>query len=460
VKIKFLGAAHTVTGSRTVCSHGNYKFMVDCGLFQGPKAIRDRNWNPVLEASSIQSIILTHAHIDHSGYIPRLFKDGFKGPVYCTPATRELCKVLLMDAAHLLEEDALFANQSGYSGHQPALPLFTTSDAKRALDRFEPVEREKWTKLNGELSFRFLRSGHILGSSFVQVNCDDNGNGSKSILFSGDLGNGRSLILKPPITGIECDALVLESTYGNRAHTRLTPELALAPIINRIVARKGVLVIPAFSVGRTQEVLFLVRKLEESGAIPKIPVYVDSPMANHATEIFMRFPEDHLPFFQSGHYQSTLCPSSFSAVGTAQESMVLTMKEGPMIVISAAGMLSGGRVMHHLKRRLPDERNAVLFVGYQAEETKGRLLQNGIRELRIHHQNIPVRAEILTLDGLSAHADSNDLVDWVGGLRKIPSRIFLNHGDNGGPEALAQSLEKRFGVRAEIPSQEEEFVLW
>ncbi|MEQ1875709.1 MAG: MBL fold metallo-hydrolase [Bdellovibrionia bacterium] len=460
MKIKFLGAARTVTGSRTVCSHGNYKFMVDCGLFQGPKVIRDRNWNPVADAGTINSIILTHAHIDHSGYIPRLIKDGFKGPVYCTPATRDLCRVLLLDAAHLSEEDALFANQTGYSNHRPALPLFTTADAKRALDRFEPIEREKWIKLNGELSFRFLRSGHILGSSFVQVNCEVSGNGSKSILFSGDLGNGRSLILKPPVTGLECDALVLESTYGNRAHTRVTPELALAPIINRIVARRGVLVIPAFSVGRTQEVLFLLRKLEESGSIPKVPVYVDSPMANHATEIFMNHPEDHLPFFQDGHYKTLLNPSAFSAVGTAQESIVLTMKDGPMIVVSAAGMLSGGRVMHHLKRRLPDERNAVLFVGYQAVETKGRLLQDGIRELRIHHQNIPVRAEILSLDGLSAHADANDLVDWVGGLRKTPSRIFLNHGDNGGPEALAHALEKRFGVGAEIPNQEQEYVLW
>jgi metallo-beta-lactamase family protein len=460
VKLKFLGAAHTVTGSRTLCQNGSERVLIDCGLFQGPKKVRDLNWLPFPDAHLLNSIILTHAHIDHSGFLPRVVKDGFKGSIYCSPATRDLCEILLTDAAHLQEEDALFANQSGYSYHQPAYPLFTTNDAKQALRQFYQVPRNQWNQLGGNtMSFRLLRSGHILGSSFVELNVRQSET-SQTILFSGDLGSGRSRILKPPVTGLEADYLVLESTYGNRIQNRTPPEDELAVIINRVCGRGGVLVIPAFSVGRTQEVLFLIRELERQNKIARLPVYVDSPMANRATDIFLKHTDDHQLIFDGDHLDSPLCPSCFVAARTAQDSIILGMKEGPMIILSAAGMLTGGRVMHHLKRRLPDERNAVLFVGYQAEETKGRLLQSGIKEIRIHHQTVAVKAEILTLDGLSAHADAQDAIEWIKGFRRLPKKIFINHGDNGAPEALAARIHEMLGIETVIPEQGEEFQLW
>jgi len=449
--MEFVGAARTVTGSRTLCHHGKSSVMVDCGMFQGPKAIRQRNWQNLDLPDTCNGVILTHAHIDHSGLVPLLVKAGYDGPIYVSPATLELCRVLLLDSARLQEEDARFANKTGYSRHKPALPLYTVPDVHRAMKQFRAVSRDKWTRVSADLEFRLCRSGHILGSSFVEL-ASSNHRGKKIALFSGDLGNGRSVILKPPTTDLSPDVLVLESTYGDRIQSKVSVEDDLAFLVHRVCDRGGVMVIPAFSVGRTQEVLELLRRLISAKKIPDIPVYVDSPMANATTEIFLKFQDDHL--------EGPILPWKFNAVQEVEDSKALNQKHGPMIIISAAGMLTGGRIMHHLKNRLPDPTNLILFVGYQARETKGRLLQEGIQALRIHHQEIPVRAEIVTLEGLSAHADQDELVAWVRALRKRPEKVFLNHGDNLAPDALAKRLKDELGLSVEIPESGQEFEVW
>jgi metallo-beta-lactamase family protein len=459
MKLKFLGAAGTVTGSKTMCSHGGASLLVDCGLFQGPKAVRLGNWEPFRWAEALDAVILTHAHLDHCGYLPSLVAQGYTNPIYCTPATRDLCQIILLDAAHLQEEDAIYANKTGHSRHKPALPLFTTEDARRALKLFRTVERDRWVETAGGMSFRLSRSGHILGSSFVELS-SGNGDGNKTVLFSGDVGNGRSRLIKAPVTGLEADVLVLESTYGDRLQPRADPGAELARVVNRAAGRGGVLVIPAFSVGRTQEILFLLSQLERDGVIPSLPVFVDSPMSNQATEIYMRHQEDHLLVERHGRLEEPMVPSQFRAVIEVSESAALARCDGPLIVISAAGMLTGGRILHHLKHRLPDPKNILLFVGYQAAETKGRLLQEGLKEVRIHHEDVPVRAEIVTLEGFSAHADQKDLLDWVRTLRGPLSRVFINHGEGAAPGVLAQCLRQQLNLDVAIPAMGEEFVLW
>lgn len=458
MKLEFVGAAHTVTGSQTAVYHGGVRVLVDCGMFHGPKPIRMHNWMPIPGVHNTDSLILTHAHVDHSGLIPKFVREGYEGPIYCSQATFDLCRIMLIDSAHLQEEDAKYANRSGHSHHKPALPLYTLEDAHRSLKLFRPVDQGVWHGLSDNLSFRLSRSGHILGSSFVELG-RAHGNGHASILFSGDLGSGRSPILKPPVTGLEADVVVLESTYGDRIHPRTDVQEQFAKVVNRVCGRGGVLVIPAFAVGRTQEVLFHLQELERKKEIPEFPVYVDSPMANQATEVYLKHPEEHQLVAEGEDLREPICPKCYKAILSVDESKKLNELDGPMIVVSAAGMLSGGRVLHHLKSRLPDPKNAVLFVGYQAVETKGRLLQDGIESIRLHHQEIPVRAEVLTIEGMSAHADQKGLVEWVRHLRKPPKRIFINHGDGMAPEVLAEILRKEFEVKVDIPGLGEEFEL-
>ncbi len=449
-----MGAAQTVTGSRTLLSYGGKRYLVDCGLFQGPKDKRLLNWEPFQDADKIDAVILTHAHIDHSGYLPKLVKEGFKGPIYCSEGTADLCEILLLDSAYLQEEDAKFANKTKHSRHDPALPLYTTHDAERALKQIKPVARDKWIQLAQGLSFIFKQSGHIIGSSFIQFNYQVE-NGSRLITFSGDIGNGRSEILRPPVAIQETDYLVLESTYGNRIQSRTDPGIILGEVINQVFEQKGVLVIPAFSVGRTQEILYYIRKLEDAGIVPKLPVFVDSPMANHATEVYLAHPEDHGLVFREGGLQPPICSTCYEAVKSVDESMMLCMRDGPIIVISAAGMLTGGRILHHLKHRLPDSKNIVLFVGFQAAETKGRLLQEGIIELQIHHQVVPVEAKIVTLDSLSAHADADDIMAWLKRFSKMPTKIFINHGELPASQALMERITKELGIECHIPNYNE-----
>jgi metallo-beta-lactamase family protein len=459
LKMKFIGAAREVTGSKTQISYKNEKILIDCGLYQGDKELRQLNWEDIPHADNYSAVILTHAHIDHSGYLPRFVRQGFRGQIYCTPATAALLAILLADAAHLEEEDAAYANERGYSSHRPALPLFTMEDVERTLRLIKVVDRDKWVELCPGLGFRFVRSGHILGSSFVHLSFH-NGEGPRTITFSGDLGSERSFIIKGPVYIKESDYLVLEGTYGDKVNRSDNIHKEMARMIKHVAARRGVLVIPAFAVGRTQELLYVINELVEQKLVPRLPLYLDSPMAIKATEIYSRFTDD-LKLVEAGtRLETSMADSHFRGVTTAIESRRLTQLEGPFIVISAAGMLTGGRILHHLKARLPDPASAVLFVGYQAQGTKGRLLQNGIDKIRIHKQEVEVRAEIKTIEGFSAHADSREIVDWVRQFKRAPNKVFLNHGEREPLQALRYRLQNELGITGiEIPRLGEEFEL-
>ena len=459
VSLTFLGATGTVTGSKTLLSVNRKKYLVDCGIYQGPKEIRNLNREPFPGgASEIDAVILTHAHIDHSGYLPCLVRDGFHGPVYCSQATADLCEVMLMDAAWLQEEDAAFADRSRHSRHYPAKPLFTRVDAQKALEHLKPLGDDQWIALDEQVSLNFRRSGHILGSRFASFSISDQYK-KVSLTFSGDLGNGRSEMIKGPVSVTDSEYLILESTYGDRIHDDENPSDSLQAALTKTYERGGVVVIPAFSVGRTQELLYLIGSLKKKALIPPMPVYLDSPMSNRVTEIYRRFP-DELRLHVSASKSSVILPefNDYHTVQSADDSMLLCMQDGPFVVISAAGMLTGGRVLHHLKRRLPDEKNMVIFCGYQAAETKGRLLQEGISSLRIHHQEVPVNAEIFQMEPMSAHADQNELVGWMNHFRNLKT-VFLNHGEPAQIEGLRQRIVKEKGKIVEVPQMNQKIKL-
>lgn len=457
LKIEFLGAAGTVTGSKTLITYNQKKYLFDCGLFQGPKDLRQRNWESFPHLDTIQAVILSHAHIDHSGYLPKLVKDGFRGRIYATPATIDLCQLLLMDAAYLQEEDAKFANSSGYSQHLPALPLFDKIDAQKALELFWSVPFHQWVELDPGLSFRFSRAGHILGSAVTQISFKTNDH-SKIVTFTGDLGNGRSCIIEDPEKILEADYLIMESTYGDRRQSRKNPIDELEIIINKIIRRGGTLLIPAFAVGRTQELLYLINQLESTHRIPRVPVYLDSPMANSATDVYLKYTEELKKDLHGNQLRSRLSTAEFKEVRSPDDSMLLCMSTQPKIVISASGMLTGGRIMHHLKAKLPDEKSAVLFVGFQASGTKGLLLKNGLKDIRIHHQKVPVEAEIFVIDSLSAHADCEDLVQFVKQMAKKPQKIILNHGEPNAAASLQYLLNYDFQISTDLAQENREFI--
>jgi metallo-beta-lactamase family protein len=458
LKIKFYGAAGTVTGSKLVFEYQNKKYLFDCGLFQGSRDLRVKNWKPFEESKYIEAVILSHAHIDHSGYLPKLVKEGFKGPIYCTPATAELCEFLLLDAAHLQEEDARYANESGYSNHSPALPLYDREDAEKVLKQIQTVPFHQDFELSKDLKFNFSRAGHILGSAITQVSFLTNGV-FKSLTMSGDVGNGRSCIIENPEALKQSDYLVLESTYGDRQQSRENPLDQLAVIINRVIERGGTLVIPAFAVGRTQELLYLIHKLQSENKIAKIKVFLDSPMANKATDVYLKYPQELKQELSGDELKSRLSSSHFIEVRSTEESMKLCLNQDPKIVISAGGMITGGRILHHLKSHLPDKKSGVLFVGYQASGTKGLLLKNGMRDIRIHHQKIKVEAEIFSIDSLSAHADSEDLLSFTNQIVPKPIKIFLNHGEPNALEALKYSLSVDQQQNVVIVKEGEEYLL-
>ena len=445
-RIEVLGAAQTVTGSRNLLCFKNKKYLVDCGLFQGPKEIRDLNWEKFAGADEIAAVVLTHAHIDHCGFLPKLVREGFSGPIFCTPGTRDLAQITLRDSAHLQEELARFANESGYSHHKPAMPLYTSKEAEAAIHMLEAVPYHHWVELDNDLSFHFLRAGHILGSAIVKM-CFKDEAGGKIVTFSGDLGNGLSQVIRPPEHPVDTDVLVIESTYGDRNHDKSDISNKVMELVQDVEKSKGVLLIPAFSVGRTQELLWIINDLEKKKLIPSIPVFVDSPMALDATEVYARHTEELNFSIGQGRSESPFCTKCFLPVRDVKDSQKLCNTPGPMVVISAAGMLSGGRILHHLKHRLPDSKNILLFVGYQAEGTKGRLLQNGLREIRIHHESIQVRARIESSGALSAHADSDGLVNWVAGFKKPPSLVIINHGENEPARALKYRLQNELNIK-------------
>jgi metallo-beta-lactamase family protein len=447
MRISFCGAAGTVTGSRYVVEAGDSRILVDCGLFQGFKQLRLRNWaKPLFEAGTIDAVILTHAHIDHSGYLPRLIKQGFRGPVYCTPATLALCRLLLPDSGSLQEEDARFANKHGFSKHHPALPLYTRDDAEAALAQFEAVKPGTIFAPAKGLNAVLRTGGHILGAAFVRLEAE-----GTSITFSGDLGRPRDALMQAPEPPQQTDYLVVESTYGDRTHPETDPEQELADWLLRCHARRGVTVIPGFAVGRAQSLLWHIACLKDSGRIPDIPVYLDSPMAADATAIYSRFHRAH----RLNEAQTRRMCSAATFINSPDESRALDQRDGPMIIISASGMATGGRVLHHLKAFAGDSRNLILFAGFQAPGTRGAALVGGKRRIRIHGQEFAVNAEVGQLETASSHADADEVLAWMQQLPAPPRQVFVTHGEPGASDALRARIDHELKWNVSVPEYRE-----
>ena len=432
--------------------------MIDCGLFQGLKELRQRNWQSLpLSPASIGWVILTHAHIDHSGYLPRLVHDGFSGPIYATPGTADLLDILLPDSARLQEEDADYANRKGYSKHKPAVPLYTEADARRTLKQVQKVSYNEEVRLSKLLKIRFIPAGHILGSSFVAADITERDHDPIRVLFSGDIGRYSEPILNDPAPVEEADYLLIESTYGNRLHEHADPKDRLAEIINATASRGGKVIIPAFAVGRTQLLVYYLRELEDEGRIPVLPVAVDSPMGVSVTKLYSKHGEDHDLDMQAlvKMKRNPLATRSFSLVQGKDGSKTLGQQPGPAIIISASGMATGGRVLHHLARYLPDPASAVILVGYQAVGTRGRRMQEGEQEIKIHGQMVPVNARVESMGSLSAHADSGELLRWLQGFKRPPRTTFIVHGEPESAVALRDSIASQFGWNVVIPTYKE-----
>ena len=453
--LQFLGATGTVTGSKFALEAAGNRVLVDCGLFQGLKELRERNWAALpIQAAAFSWVLLTHAHIDHSGFLPRLVKDGFRGPVYGTSGTTDLLKIMLPDSGKLQEEDAEYINRKGFSKHSPALPLYTEQDAREALKNLNPIQYNQDVHVNKLIKARFVPAGHILGSSFVKVEVSEKGKQPVSVLFSGDLGRYDEPILNDPHPPEEADYLLVESTYGNRSHGDTNPKERLAEIINATAERGGKIIIPAFAVGRTQLLVYYLRELEEEGRIPVLPVAVDSPMGAAATRLYTKHREDHDEEMRDasiGH-KNPLATRNFSLVQGRAGSKALNGLKGPAIIISASGMATGGRVLHHLAQNLPDPASSVVFAGYQAAGTRGRRLQDGERELKIFGQWVPVRAHIESVSSLSAHADADEIMRWLKGFRRPPKRTYIIHGEPDAAETLKTRITREIGWDAVVPA--------
>jgi len=443
VHLTFLGAAGTVTGSKYLIANGKQRILLDCGLFQGLKKNRERNWEePPVDPKTIDAVVLTHAHIDHSGYLPVLVKKGYRGPIYCTTATKELCNILLPDSGYLQEEEARYLNKERATKHEPALPLYTEKEAEASLKFLKTVPFDTDVDLGNGLHFRYTRAGHILGSACVHVT-----SGGKTLVFSGDVGRPDGPVMKAPEPIEHADFLVIESTYGNRLHAQEDVADLLADVVRRTTERQGTLVIPSFAVGRTQAILHIFSELLAQGRIPHVPIYLNSPMAIDATEIYCAHAGEH-------RLSERECREMFAVaemVRSPEASKALNSTDGPAIIISASGMATGGRVVHHLKTLLPDPNNTVLFVGFQAPGTRGEQMLSGAGEIKIHGQLVPVRAEIVVMHGLSAHADYAELIGWLRSVKEPPRRVFITHGEPAAADAFRVHLREQLGWRGEVP---------
>jgi metallo-beta-lactamase family protein len=456
MKIQFWGATETVTGSRYLVSSGETNILVDCGLFQGYKNLRLRNWEKFpVDPYQIDAILLTHAHLDHSGYIPLLIKNGFCGKIFCTPATKDLCSLLLKDSGFLQEEEAKFANRHHFSKHKPALPLYTEKDAERSMDYFVEV---KWNDLKSiskksnspKIEFEFFPAGHLFGAASILIQAD-----GKSIVFSGDLGRTADPITRRPDFKKGADYLVVESTYGNREHDVNDPETELKKIILRTFERKGTLIIPSFAVGRAQIILHYILQLKNKKLIPNIPIYLNSPMALSANEIYSKhFAESKLSYQEVKAFSDLAHP-----ITSMEESIALNERKDPMIIIAASGMATGGRVLHHLKAFAGDAKNTILFVGFQAGGSRGEAITKGAKEIKIHGEYFPVRAEVVQLESLSAHADRSEIVKWIQAFEKKPKQIFITHGEPIASDVLRRSLNEKFVINTDIPTYGQSFDL-
>ena len=443
MQISFLGAAGTVTGSKYLVTSGERRVLVDCGLFQGLKVLRLKNWARLpVDPSSIDAVVLTHAHIDHTGYLPLLVKQGFRGKVYCSEVTLSLCQLLLRDSAHLQEEEANYANKRGYSKHKPALPLYTKEDAEIALERLVAIPVGQEIEILDGINVKLQLAGHILGACTVLLKDE-----KTSILFSGDLGRMEDPLLCAPTAPEAADYLVVESTYGNRLHEKAAPETQLAEVINRTAKRKGILLVPVFAVGRAQEVLYYIHKIKQEGLIPDIPVYLNSPMAVEATLIFLTHHTQH----KLSAAQCRELAGVAKVVTTVEESISLNELREPAIILAASGMLSGGRVVHHLKALGPDPRNTVLFAGFQAVGTRGAALLDGAESVKIHGEYVPIRAEIASINNLSAHADYREIMQWLDQCPKPPKQTFIVHGEPVAADALRHRIEEEKNWNVMVP---------
>ena len=450
MKLSFLGGTGTVTGSKYLLQSSASKVLVDCGLFQGLKALRLRNWNPPpFRPTEIDAVVLTHAHLDHSGYLPRFIKQGFAGRVHSSRGTRDLCRILLPDSGHLQEEEARYANKRGFSKHRPALPLYTEDDAREGLKRFSPVAFGETFKA-GEWRASFQPAGHILGACIAKLQID-----GMDVVFSGDLGRSNDPIMKPPSRVEEADYLVVESTYGNRRHETADADEILGSHLSRAVSRGGVVVIPAFAVGRAQTLTLFISRLKARGAIPDVPVFLNSPMAIDATRLYHEYRSEHRLTVE----ECNAACSVAQMVHTADDSRALNNRSGPMIIISASGMATGGRVLHHLKAFAPDSRNMILLPGFQAAGTRGAALASGATEIKIHGAYVPVRAEVVKLDSMSAHADYAEIIDWLRGFRRPPRRTFVTHGEPAAADEMRRRIVEALGWEVTVPEYGETAVL-
>jgi metallo-beta-lactamase family protein len=464
--LQFLGAAETVTGSKHLINTSNdssgrngLQILIDCGLFQGAKEWRLRNWEPTpVPATQIDAVILTHAHLDHCGWIPRLVKEGFRGKIYATPPTIDLCHVVLPDSGHLQEEEARFHNLKNTSKHKPALPLYTLEEAETSLRNFEPVNFGETKQLSADFSFRFVHAGHILGSAMIEVFCQQGGQTHK-YLFTGDIGRvpdhaftPGKVVSRGPETPEDAEILVMESTYGNRAHPRDDVRQQLAQLISEAVNRGGSVVVPAFAVERTQKFLFILKELMESGQIPRVPVFVDSPMAIKAVEIFLKhsseFNEEAKRLIAS--YGSPLTWQGFNFALKQEDSKKINQVVYPCIIVSSSGMVTGGRVLHHLLHRLSDPRNLVLFIGFQAPGTRGAIIKSGAGTVRIFSGEVPIRAQVVALEQFSDHADTGELLHWLRTFKKQPATTYLVHGENNAASLLQNAITEELGWKVRI----------
>ena len=445
--LTFLGAARTVTGSKHLLDIDGQRILFDCGLFQGLKELRQRNWSALpIPADSIHAVVLTHGHLDHTGWLPRLVASGFKGKIYCTGGTFDLSKLILPDAAHIQEEDARHANKQGFSKHHPALPLYTQVDAAAALARFKACAFHTKVQVSDHLDVEFINAGHLLGSSFVLAT--RRGTAGGRVLFGGDLGRYGRPILPDPSPAVEADVLLLESTYGDRLHPPEDDGAAFAAVVQETVAKRGKLIIPAFAIGRVEELLYWLHRLEDQGRIPQVPIYVDSPMALEGLEFY----EQRAGELDPDQASSPRGTPRFTAVESADESKRLVQTPGPAIVIASSGMATGGRVVHHLFAELPFERNTILFVGYQAAGTRGRQLIEGAHHVTMYGQEVPVRARIAKINGMSAHADAGEIMRWLRTFPRAPKTTYLVHGEPPAQAALQARIQKELSWTVEIPS--------
>lgn len=446
MQLQFLGATGTVTGSKYLLRTDSQQVLVDCGLFQGYKQLRLRNWAaPPFDPRQLNAIALTHAHIDHTGYLPVVVKHGFRGSIYCTQATRALAEVMLLDAAHLQEEEAEYANRHRFSKHDPALPLYTVDDAHKVIAHMHAVKFDVLTEIASGIQASWLPNGHLLGSAALEIK-----HAGDAIIFSGDVGRPNDPLMRAPasMASIEaCDYLVLESTYGNRKHEPLAGEDILREVINRTIARDGTVLIPAFAVGRVQTILLALQRLRQANAIPSVPIFVNSPMARDATEIYRKFANETR---LSDREFASLCKLSRFVAG-ADESKRLVRNKASSIIISASGMATGGRVLHHLKELLPDAKNAVVFAGFQAGGTRGAAMINGQDLIKIHGQYFPVRAEIAHIDSMSAHADYLELLDWASKLMHAPKHVYITHGEPDAADAMRVHVQEKLRWSCSVP---------